>query len=312
MTSDLLTIEVIGPHIRLTHLKNGNPVQLFLEPLNPVVSYGDLYSGRVVSHDYSRAWVEIGWIKPALLNLKSRSLNDGDHVFVTVKREPIREFYRLKPPLLKFCDPNTLKDVPKEILQMAPCLLQKGTPPWADYLQTLPQNTPVLVTDLGLFRDLKERFCSLVWRLQTTDPLPREIQEAWDGTLAPSLLLKGGGVVVIEEGDTLTAVDVNTTSLDGTPAPLRNEHDLVSFLIRASQEIARSLALRQIGGIVIIDFPRLKSREHRTSFSHHLKKLFINIQATPLGFTRSGLYELILEQKRPSLLQKSKERNFTS
>ncbi len=309
MTSDLLTLEVIDHHVRLTHLKDGIPVHLYLEPLNPVISYGDVYSGRVVSHDYSRAWIDIGWTKPGLLNLKSRSLNDGEPVFVTVKREPVREFYRLKPPLLKFCDPKTLKEIPKEALQTVPRLLKRGAPPWIDYLQTLPSNTAVLVTDLPLFTDLKERLSSLTWRLQTTGPLPREVQEAWDETLSPALPLKGGGVVVIEEGDTLTAVDVNTTSLDGTPTPLRNEHDLVCFLREASQEIAKFLILRQVGGMVIIDFPRLKNKEHQSAFSAHLKELFLKSRATPLGFTRGGLYELILEQNRPSLLQKSKDRN---
>lgn len=312
MALSTLYLQIIEKNVRLSHFIDARPVKLLLEPLEDNPSYGDIYSGRIVSHDYSRAWVDIRWIKPALLNLKGRKFNDGDPAVVSVKRDPIRERYRQKPPLLKLCDPKILKDLDPGLLKKAPLLLKKASPPWLEYLETLSEDVSFIITDESLFRSLREKFPSFDLVLQRMTPLPRDVDEAWEETLMPVIPLPYGGVVLIEEGDTLTAIDVNTTSLDGIPASLRHDDDLADFISKTAKIISEALSLRRIGGLVVIDFPRLKRYENRQKMTRILKERFSSTGITPLGFTKAGLYELILEQRGPSLLRRAREEKIST
>ena len=103
--------------------------------------------------------------------------------------------------------------------------------------------------------------------------------------------LKSGGFITIDKTESLTAIDVNSAKFTGK-VNLEN----TAFLINkeAAVEIEKQIRLRDIGGIIIIDFIDLNDDEHKKKliniFSKELKKERTRVQIE--GFTKLNLLEL--------------------
>jgi ribonuclease G len=120
-------------------------------------------------------------------------------------------------------------------------------------------------------------------------------------SLARKVWLKSGGYIFIEHTEALTAIDVNSGRFLG-----RRDHDTNSLKINleASKEIARQLRLRDIGGIIIIDFIDMtdaKSKQKlQEEFQRELKTDRTQANIAPLS--EFGIIEMTRERVRPSLL----------
>src|ERR1700716_3479236 len=87
--------------------------------------------------------------------------------------------------------------------------------------------------------------------------------------LARRVELKSGGYLILEQTEAMTTVDVNTGAYVGT----RSFDDTIfKTNLEASQVIARQLRLRNLGGIIIIDFIDMESAEHRSAVLAELNK----------------------------------------
>jgi ribonuclease G len=112
--------------------------------------------------------------------------------------------------------------------------------------------------------------------------------------------LKNGGYIIIDQTEALTAIDVNTGKFIGAT-------DLADTVLRtnceAAREIARQLRLRNIGGIIIIDFIDMNTEEHRqkvlTVLDGELKK--DKVKTHILGITSLGFVEMTRKKVRQSL-----------
>jgi ribonuclease G len=112
--------------------------------------------------------------------------------------------------------------------------------------------------------------------------------------------LKSGGYIVIEMTEALTAVDVNTGSYVGK----RNlEETILKTNLEAAREIAYQLRLRNIGGIIIIDFIDMEVEENRTkvfeTFEAELKK--DRAKTNLLQISSLGLIEMTRKRTRENL-----------
>ena len=123
-----------------------------------------------------------------------------------------------------------------------------------------------------------------------------EVQKA----LARRVDLKSGGYLIIDQTEALTTVDVNTGGFVGA----RSFDDTIfKTNLEAAQAIARQLRLRNLGGIIIIDFIDMDSTEHqemvleefRKALSHDRTKISLN------GFSSLGLVEMTRKRTRESL-----------
>ncbi|WP_347488065.1 Rne/Rng family ribonuclease [Desulfoscipio sp. XC116] len=128
-----------------------------------------------------------------------------------------------------------------------------------------------------------------------------------DKALKRTVWLKCGGYIVLDQAEALTAVDVNTGKYVGST---NLEDTVLKTNLDAAVEIARQLRLRNIGGIIIVDFIDMNREEHRRQVLDvleeeiHKDKTKTNI----LGITQLGLVEMTRKKVRPSLaevLQKS-------
>ncbi len=123
-----------------------------------------------------------------------------------------------------------------------------------------------------------------------------EIQRALDR----KVMLKSGGHLVFDQTEAMTTVDVNTGSYVGG----RNlEETIFKTNLEAAQTISRQLRLRNLGGIIIIDFIDMQSHEHRKqvlqALERHLEKDNAKTKITEVSTL--GLVEMTRKRTRESL-----------
>lgn len=91
------------------------------------------------------------------------------------------------------------------------------------------------------------------------------VQEAIQATVP----LENGGYIVIEHTEAMTVVDVNTGSFVGDK---NLEETVFAVNLMAAREIARQVRLRNVGGIIVVDFIDMTNEEHKTAVTEELKK----------------------------------------
>ncbi|MCF6138090.1 Rne/Rng family ribonuclease [Pseudalkalibacillus berkeleyi] len=118
--------------------------------------------------------------------------------------------------------------------------------------------------------------------------------------LNQSIWLKNGGHIQIDYTEALTVIDVNTGKFTGKQD--RAQAILQTNLL-AAEETARQLRLRNISGMVVIDFIRMSDERHRLEVQKHLKTALESdpIQTRIYGFTALGIMELTRQKVRDSL-----------
>jgi len=123
-----------------------------------------------------------------------------------------------------------------------------------------------------------------------------EIQRA----LSNKVPLKSGGYLVIEQTEAMTTVDVNTGGFIGRKTL---EETLFKTNLEAAQALARQLRLRNIGGIIIIDFIDMEDPEHRRQVMRALDKALARdrIKTFVTEMSTLGLVEITRKRTRESL-----------
>jgi ribonuclease G len=112
--------------------------------------------------------------------------------------------------------------------------------------------------------------------------------------------LKSGGYLIIDQTEALTTIDVNTGGFVGA----RNFDDTIfKTNLEASQAIARQLRLRNLGGIVIVDFIDMMKDNHRDAVLAEFQKQLARdrIKTAVNGFSALGLLEMTRKRIRESL-----------
>jgi ribonuclease G len=126
------------------------------------------------------------------------------------------------------------------------------------------------------------------------------VEDEIEKALARRVNLKSGGYLIVDQTEALTTVDVNTGGFVGG----RNFDDTIfKTNLEAAHAIARQLRLRNLGGIIIVDFIDMENTEHKDAvlaeftkaLSHDRTRMTIN------GFTALGLVEMTRKRTRESL-----------
>ncbi|WP_075187302.1 ribonuclease G [Teredinibacter haidensis] len=125
-----------------------------------------------------------------------------------------------------------------------------------------------------------------------------EIQKALDN----KVVLKSGGYLIVEQTEAMSTIDVNTGAFVGH----RNlEETIFKTNLEAASAIARQLRLRNLGGIIIIDFIDMKDLEHQRQVHRTLEKNLEKDRAKTsiTGVSELGLVEMTRKRTRESLGQ---------
>jgi ribonuclease G len=126
------------------------------------------------------------------------------------------------------------------------------------------------------------------------------VEDEIERALARRVDLKSGGYLIIDQTEALTTIDVNTGAFVGG----RSFDDTIfKTNLEAAQVIARQLRLRNLGGIIILDFIDMESEEHRNAVLGELRKALARdrVRMTVNGFTQLGLVEMTRKRTRESL-----------
>lgn len=116
---------------------------------------------------------------------------------------------------------------------------------------------------------------------------------------ARKVWLKGGGYLVIEPTEALTVIDVNSGKYKGNK---RNSTSL-QVNLEAAEEIARQIRIRNISGIIIVDFISMKAAEQNEQLLRQLRKSIKkdSVKTTVIDMTPLGLVEITRKKIEPPL-----------
>jgi len=128
-----------------------------------------------------------------------------------------------------------------------------------------------------------------------------EIEREIEKTLERKIWLKKGGYIVIEHTEALVSIDVNTGRFTGKRD---QEETILETNLIAAREIVRQLRLRDIGGIIVVDFIDMEREENKrkvySEFRRALRKDRSRARVSPISDL--GLVEVSRKRVRPSLL----------
>ncbi|RMH16909.1 MAG: Rne/Rng family ribonuclease, partial [Gemmatimonadetes bacterium] len=116
--------------------------------------------------------------------------------------------------------------------------------------------------------------------------------------------LPSGGYIIIEPTEALVSIDVNTGRFTGKREK-NPEKTILKTNLDAAREIAKQLRLRDVGGIIVVDFIDMELQENRDRVLHELKSHLGRDRARTKAFEISGLglVEMTRQRVRPSLFQ---------
>jgi ribonuclease G len=126
------------------------------------------------------------------------------------------------------------------------------------------------------------------------------VEDEIERALARRVDLKSGGYLIMDQTEAMTTIDVNTGGYVG----VRNFDDTIfKTNLEAAHVIARQLRLRNLGGIIIIDFIDMEGAEHRAAVLAELTKALARdrTRVTVNGFSGLGLVEMTRKRTRESL-----------
>jgi ribonuclease E len=142
------------------------------------------------------------------------------------------------------------------------------------------------------------------------EPIPLfhryQVENQFDAMHSPVVQLRSGGYVVINPTEALVAIDVNS----GRATRERNiEETALRTNIEAAEEIARQVRLRDLAGLIVIDFIDMEETRHQRQVEHKVKDAMRNDRARiQIGrISAFGLLEMSRQRLRPSLLEHSTE-----
>ena len=127
--------------------------------------------------------------------------------------------------------------------------------------------------------------------------ITRQIKSSFGKTVS----FKSGAYIIIEHTEALHVIDVN--SGNRSKAANDQESNALDVNIRAADEIARQLRLRDMGGIIVIDFIDMAKAEHRQKLYEHMKEIMANDRARHniLPLSKFGLMQITRQRVRPAL-----------
>ena len=125
------------------------------------------------------------------------------------------------------------------------------------------------------------------------------VEELIDGVLEPLVPLPSGGNIIISETPALTAIDVNTGSGQGAG----REQLAMTTNQEAAEEISRQVLLRNLSGLLVIDFVNMRKKQNLENIQQSMKRHLGKDAVRPhiVGFTKLGLLEITRRRRGASL-----------
>ncbi len=202
----------------------------------------------------------------------------------------VKKMRSADPPALVYKDVGVLSSVIRDLFTSdIELLVVDNKKMYKEIVRYLKEVSPQLVDRVKLYEGKKPLFDEYGIESQINRSLSRKV---W---------LKSGGYLFIDHTEALTAIDVNSGRFTG-----RSNHDANSLKINleAAREIARQLRLRDIGGIIIIDFIDMVDPKNKQKLVEEFKRELSRdrAQTNVAPVSEFGIVEMTRERIRPALL----------
>lgn len=306
---------------------------------------GGIYLGKIqnVAKNIDACFVEIAPGELCFLPLREAgtahltnrqpdgSLNAGDELVVMVTRDAQKtkrasvttDPSRMKQQLVKNgVTPESASEALQSLLNQAihkVCLTCLLAPSEAIYealeqLADPSEYSEVLTDDPEIFHKLSESSHPLLQQKNLRlydDPaislrLLYSLERGMDEALDTRVWLKCGGYLVIEPTEAMTVIDVNSGKNESKKM---GEETYYQVNVEAAEEVARQLRLRNLSGIIIVDFINMSEKENRQKLLEYLKMLTAQDPQHPriVDMTPLGLVEITRKKSHPTLAEQWKK-----
>jgi ribonuclease G len=194
----------------------------------------------------------------------------------------------------------------------APSLVYKDMGMASSIIRDLftPDVTRVVVDSRKLMREISEYVRDVApqlkhkieyYKIKTPIFEQYNIEDEILRSIESKVWIKGGGYIVIEQTEALVSIDVNSGKFIG-----KKDHETNSLKVNlaAAREIARQARLRDLGGLIVIDFIDMLSNENKMKVYSELKKEFHKDRSITKieELSRFGLMEMTRQRVRPSVI----------
>ncbi len=285
----------------------GRYIVIFKDADKPV-----LFSRRISAQGRQRIEEELKNIKPAGYPLLFRANSPG--VDFSLVSEEIRELTGLMDNILSFYDKRpdyfVLYSPPDALIrdlndikldELDEIITDSGEDYQLikrEYYDTLPEEYKNRIR-LTLYRDELLPLSVLV-----------NLKAGLERALGKRVWLKSGSYIVIEQTEALTAIDINSGKNETRSL---KEDNILRINEEAAKEIARQIKLRNLSGIIIIDFINMSKEKNSERLIKSLKKALKeeNSGAVFMDMTKLGLVELTRKREGKSLAEMFGESRFS-
>lgn len=303
MTGAVLLIEHGAIETRAVLIRDGAPVRFWFGPApgdegadtRPVS--GREFIGRVrrVENALKAAFVDIGGETDAFLPLRNKAIVEGALICIRIVAAPRRE----KSPVVELT----------EVLDQAqqPGRLDPKPAP-AEAFEAIGANATEIVTNSAeVARLLQAHAVSAPITIAQGNAdlfAVYDVDDALETALEETVALPGGGALHFSENEALAAIDVDTGAA-GAPSPDRLREKTIEA---AAREAVLQIEHRNLSGRIIIDFPSVRSREHRGRAVKHIEKALTGLsRITSKSIAGSNLVTLTRERVGASLWDETTE-----
>lgn len=182
-------------------------------------------------------------------------------------------------------------------------LVYSGDPEYINFIKSIPVNKyDRILTDINsVYDSLANWECELY-----TDDYPLaklySLSTKLEEILSKRCWLKSGSNIVIDYTEALTVIDVNSAK---NISKKDREDNILKLNKEAAIEICRQLRLRNISGIIIIDFINMSSKEHEEELINYVKELLLGdlVRCDFVDMTKLGLMELVRTKIKPPIYE---------
>jgi ribonuclease G len=168
----------------------------------------------------------------------------------------------------------------------------------------------VLIDDYQLYKSVKSYVSQIAPKMLPAVQLYKGKDHIFDHTnighdvnsiFSPRVRMPSGGYLIFEQTEAMYVVDVNSGPY---AAKEKQEDNSLKTNLEAAREIAKQLRLRDIGGIIVVDFIDLRDNKNRKKIYDELKKEFKKDQAKTnvIGMSDFGLVQITRQRIRPSVV----------
>lgn len=162
----------------------------------------------------------------------------------------------------------------------------------------------IVFDELALKKQVEKQFPQFnevcTWTADFAKKLPMSIDQLAEKLIQKVVPLSNGAEITVEQTEAMVVVDVNTSKHTNTK---NKQQSILKTNLLAAKEAANQIRLRNLSGMIVIDFIRMNSKEDKTKLLHELKKeLGKDTTRTEVyGFSNLGLVELTRKREASSL-----------